>query len=78
MMLVAVDPVSKTVVRLAIQRDLWVDISGDSSAWITEANFDGDANGYSGGGPAVAVRTVEQNLGINVDHSVRIDYESFE
>jgi polyisoprenyl-teichoic acid--peptidoglycan teichoic acid transferase len=78
MMLVSVDPISKTVVLLSIPRDLWVQIPGYGSAKITEANFDGDAYGYPGGGSALAVKTVEQNLGIHVDHYVRIDFNAFE
>ena len=78
MMLVSVDPVSKRVVLLSIPRDLWVQIPGYGSAKITEANFDGDAYGYPGGGSALAVKTVEQNLGIHVDHYVRIDFNAFE
>jgi polyisoprenyl-teichoic acid--peptidoglycan teichoic acid transferase len=78
MMLVSVDPVSKTVVLLSIPRDLWVTIPGYGDAKITEANFDGDAYGYPGGGPALAVKTVEQNMGIHIDRYVRIDFNAFE
>jgi LCP family protein required for cell wall assembly len=77
MILLSVDPVSKTVVVLSIPRDLWVQIPGYGGAKITEANFDGDAFGYPGGGPALAVKTVEQNLGIHIDHYVRIDFNAF-
>ena len=78
MMLVSIDPVSKAVVLLSIPRDLWVTIPGYGDAKITEANFDGDAFGYPGGGPALAVKTVEQNVGLHVDHYVRIDFTAFE
>ena len=78
MMLVSVDPLSKTLVLLSIPRDLWVQIPGYDDAKITQANFDGDAYGYPGGGPALAVKTVEQNLGLNVDHYVRIDFNAVE
>ena len=77
MMLVSVDPVSKTVVMLSIPRDLWVNVPGYGMAKITEANFDGDAFGYPGGGPALAVQTTEQALGINIDHYIRIDFNAF-
>ncbi len=77
MMLLSVDPVSKTVVMLSIPRDMWVDIPGYGQGKITEANFDGDAYGYPGGGPALAVKTVELSLGVNVDHYVRIDFNAF-
>ncbi len=78
MMLVSVDPVSKTVVMVSIPRDLWVTVPGYGGAKITEANFDGDAFGYPGGGPALAVKTVEQSMGVHVDHYVRIDFNAFE
>jgi LCP family protein required for cell wall assembly len=77
MMLVSVDPVSKTVLLLGIPRDMWVAVPGYGEAKIDVANFDGDAYGYPGGGPALAVKTVEQNFGVNIDHYVRVDFNAF-
>jgi LCP family protein required for cell wall assembly len=78
MMLVSVDPVAKTITLLSIPRDLWVDIPGSGNYKIDEANFLGDAYGYPGGGPALAVKTVQSNFKLKVDYSFRIDFTAFE
>jgi len=78
MMLISVDPVAKTIVMLSIPRDLWVEIPGSGSYKIDEANFIGDAYHARGGGPGLAVRTVEQNFKINIDYYFRLDFTAFE
>lgn len=79
MMLVTVDPVGRTAGMLSIPRDLYVEIPGfPGRDKITTANFKGDAYHLPGGGPQLAVDTVEQNLGIRVDYYVRINFTAFE
>src|SRR5574341_355964 len=78
MMLLSVDPVAKTAVMLSIPRDLWVEIPGYDTNTINTANFTGDAYQYPGGGPALAVKTVEHNLGVTVNYYVRLDFTAFE
>ncbi|MBP7692427.1 MAG: LCP family protein [Anaerolineales bacterium] len=78
MMLLSVDPVGKTGVILSIPRDLWVEIPGYDNNTINTANFTGDAYQYPGGGPALAVKTVENNLGVTVNYFVRLDFTAFE
>ncbi len=78
MLLVSVDPVAKTAVILSIPRDLWVEVPGYGVNKINTANFTGDSFDYPGGGPAIAVKTIEYNLGINVDYYVRLDFTAFE
>ena len=58
----------------SIPRDLWVDIPSYGSDTINTANFSGDAYGYPGGGPALAVKTVEANFGVKVDYYIRLDF----
>ncbi|MBE2270998.1 MAG: LCP family protein [Anaerolinea sp.] len=77
MIVVSVDPVRKTVGMLSIPRDLWVQIPGYQPNRINTANDIGDRDGYPGGGPALAARTVTENLGINVDKYIRINFEVF-
>ncbi|MBL8055430.1 MAG: LCP family protein [Anaerolineales bacterium] len=77
-MILSLDPVAKSAVILSIPRDLWVEIPGFDNAKITEANFKGDAFNYPGGGPALAVRTVEHNLGVTINYYVRLDFTAFE
>lgn len=78
-MLTTVDPVGMTAGLLSIPRDLWVAIPDYSeNDTINTANFRGDAYAYPGGGPALAVKTVEYNLGVKVDFYVRMDFAAFE
>ena len=51
MILVTVDPNSKTGGMLSIPRDLWVSIPGYDEDRINKAYFLGDRDGYPGGGP---------------------------
>lgn len=78
LMLVTVDPLARTAAVLTIPRDLWVDIPDYGSDTINTANFYGDVYEYPGGGPALAVRTIEHNFGIPVNYYVRIDFTAFE
>jgi LCP family protein required for cell wall assembly len=54
---------------LSIPRDTVVDIPGSGQAKINAA--------YAIGGPALAVTTVEQYLGIEVNHLVEVNFENF-
>ena len=78
MMVATLDPVGMTAAVLSIPRDLWVEIPGYENDTINTANFRGDAYKYPGGGPALAVKTVEYNFGIKVDYYVRMDFTAFE
>lgn len=79
MMLVTVDPVGRTAGMLSIPRDLYVEIPGfPDKDKITTANFKGDAYYLPGGGPQLAMDTVELNLGIRVNYYVRINFTAFE
>jgi polyisoprenyl-teichoic acid--peptidoglycan teichoic acid transferase len=77
-MVATLDPVGMTAAVLSIPRDLWVEIPGYENDTINTANFRGDAYNYPGGGPALAVKTVEYNFGIKVDYYVRMDFTAFE
>jgi LCP family protein required for cell wall assembly len=54
---------------LSIPRDTVVDIPGHGQDKINAA--------YAYGGPALAIRTVEQYLGIDVNHLVEVNFENF-
>ena len=55
--------------RLSIPRDTIVDIPGHGRGKINSA--------YAYGGPALAVRTIEGYLGIEVNHLVEVNFENF-
>src|SRR5579859_1901462 len=77
-MVITLDPQTRTAALLSIPRDLWVEIPGYGLDSINTANRTGDYYDYPGGGPALATKTVEHNLGINIDYYVRLDFTAFE
>jgi LCP family protein required for cell wall assembly len=79
MLLLTIDPASKTAGMLSIPRDLWVQIPAmDTDGKINTAHFLGDAYDYPGGGPALARVTVQENLGIPIDYTLRVNFDAFE
>jgi len=78
MMLVTVDPLSKTVGMLSIPRDLWVQIPGYDYGKINTAYFLGEANKMPEGGPGLAMDTVEQFIGVPVQYYGLVDFRTFE
>ncbi len=79
MMVATVDPISKTAGLLSIPRDLWVAIPGfDTEGKINTAHFIGDLQKYPGGGPALAMATVQYNLGISTQYYARLNFSGFE
>jgi LCP family protein required for cell wall assembly len=77
MMLLTIDPVTKTAGILSIPRDLWAAIPGFSPQKINAAHYFGDIYNYPGGGPALAVKTVENVIGVPIDYYARIDFNTF-
>ena len=77
MILATLDPVTMRVGVLSIPRDLWVHIPGYTENRINTAHMLGDAYEHPGGGPALAVETVEYNLGVEIDYYVRFNFQAF-
>ncbi|MGC9347945.1 MAG: LCP family protein [Anaerolineae bacterium] len=79
MILATLDPVTMEAGVLSIPRDLWVPIPGYTENRINTAHALGDAYEHPGGGPALAVETVEYNLGIDgrIDYYVRVNFQAF-
>lgn len=79
MILFTIDPVSKTAGMLSIPRDLWVDIPGDFGyGKINTAFALGEQYKLPGGGPGLAMKAVEQFLGVPVHYYGQIDFHAFE
>lgn len=79
MILLTIDPATKTAGMISIPRDMWVEIP-DYATYdrINTANFIGDRDHYpGGGGPALAMKTVQQNLGVEVDYFATINFQGF-
>jgi len=78
MIVLTIDPQTKSLGMLSIPRDLWVSIPGYSEGRINTAHFLGERDKYPGGGPALAKKTVQYALGIPIHYYVRINFEGFE
>ncbi len=78
MILVTIDPATKSAGMLSIPRDLWVPIPGFQESRINNAHFFGDLTKYPGGGPALAKKTVQYNFGLPVQYYVRLNFTAFE
>lgn len=77
MILLTLDPLAKTAGILSIPRDMWVAIPGFTHGKINTAYYLGDAYKLPGGGPGLAVKTVEQFLGVPINYYAQIDFEAF-
>lgn len=78
MILLSVDPISKTAGMLSIPRDLWVNIPGFEPNRINTAYRLGEIYKLPGGGPGLAMKTVEGLLGLKIDFYAQIDFGAFE
>ena len=78
MILLTIDPLTKTAGILNVPRDLWVSIPGFEYGRINTAYPLGIAYDVPGGGPALAMQTVESLLGVPIDYYARIDFSAFE
>jgi LCP family protein required for cell wall assembly len=76
MILASVYPPDSHIALLSIPRDLYVEIPGQEADRINTAHFWGEYQ-VNGGGPTLAMQTVEQNLGVPVHHYVRVDFDGF-
>jgi LCP family protein required for cell wall assembly len=77
MMLLTIDPITKTAGMMSIPRDLWVEIPGYGHGRINTAYFLGEQDRLPGGGPELAVKTVEKFLGVPIQYYVQIDFYAF-
>jgi LCP family protein required for cell wall assembly len=77
MILLSMDPLSKTAAIMSIPRDLWVNIPGFDYNKINTGYYLGEAYNLPGGGPALAVETVEQFLGVPIDYYAQVDFAAF-
>jgi LCP family protein required for cell wall assembly len=76
MMLISVDPEDEKASILSIPRDLLVMIPGYGRDRVNTAYVYGSTGNNPAGGAALAMRTVEYNLGIYIDHYVLVDFSA--
>lgn len=78
MILLSLDPLTQDAAILSIPRDLWVDIPGGFGyGKINTAYSLGESNQLPGGGPALAMKTVESVLGIPIQYYAQVDFGAF-
>ena len=77
MILLTMDPLNNTAAAVAIPRDMWVAIPGFDYYKINTAFRYGELYDLPGGGPALAVQTVEEFLGVPIDFYAQVDFQAF-
>jgi polyisoprenyl-teichoic acid--peptidoglycan teichoic acid transferase len=77
MMIASLDPKTPSASLLSMPRDLYVPIPGLHEDRINVAYYYGDLYKVPGGGPGLAKRTVEYNLGRRIHFFVLIDFAGF-
>ncbi len=78
MLLLTIDPVTKTAGMLSVPRDMWVNIPGFGYSKINNAYAFGEGSHLPGGSPALAVKTVENFLGIDIQYYAQVEFTTFE
>ncbi|MEP0764557.1 MAG: LCP family protein [Chloroflexota bacterium] len=76
MILISLDPRANSVGIMSIPRDLYVDVPGYGPQRINTAYSAGELEG-PGGGPRLAMQTVQYNFGIRVNEYVLVNFDTF-
>ena len=76
MMIVSVDPETKTISILSVPRDLYVSIPGRGRDRINTAFVYGSSGNNPEGGASLAMQTVAYNLGVPIDHYLMVDFSA--
>jgi LCP family protein required for cell wall assembly len=77
MILLTIDPITKTAGMLSIPRDMWVNIPGFGYSRINTAYSSGEGSKLPGGGPELARKTVEQFIGVPIQYYAQVDFYTF-
>ena len=77
MIVLTIDPLTKTAGMMSIPRDMWVNIPGFGYSRINTAYSSGEGAKLPGGGPELARKTVEQFLGVPIQYYAQIDFNTF-
>lgn len=75
-MVISVDPRTNEAVMLSVPRDLYVMIPGYGRDRVNTAYVYGSTGNNPAGGAALAMSTLEYNLGIHLDHYVLVDFSA--
>jgi LCP family protein required for cell wall assembly len=81
MIVVHIDPVEKTASMISIPRDLWVNIPNHGEGRINTSYQVGESDEEvkaSGGGPLMAMSTVQGNFDIPIHYYAQVNFDGFE
>jgi LCP family protein required for cell wall assembly len=79
MLLFSLDRQTDTAGMLSINRDLWAKIpGGQREGKINTAHFLGEVEHFPGGGPALAMQTVQAAFDVPVPYYIRLNFSAFE
>ena len=79
MLLFTLDRQARAAGMLSINRDLWVKIpGGQREGKINTAHFLGEVEHVPGGGPALAMQTVQATFDVPVQYYIRLNFSAFE
>ncbi|HEX7620653.1 MAG TPA: LCP family protein [Anaerolineales bacterium] len=79
MIVLTIDPTNHTAGMISVPRDMWVNIPGfDAYNRLNAALYLGDLYKLPGGGPALAMKTIENFLGIPIQYFALLDFTVFE
>ena len=73
----AIRPHDGQVSLISVPRDLWVNIPNVGMQRINTAYEYGVSSGYAGGGPGLLKDTILYNFGLQIDHTVMVDFDGF-
>ena len=77
MILLTIDPLSRTAGMMSIPRDMWVNIPGFGYSRINTAYSSGEGAKLPGGGPELARKTVENFIGVPIQYYAQVDFDTF-
>ena len=77
MILLTIDPLTKTAGAISIPRDLWINIPGFGYAKINTAYYFGELYKLPGGGPQLAMDTVSSFIGVPINYYATIQFSTF-
>src|SRR5215212_1216114 len=77
LIVLTVDPTTKTAGMLSIPRDMWVNIPGFGYSRINTAWTLGRGSKLPGGGPALTMKTISHFIGVPIDYYVQVDFDTF-
>jgi LCP family protein required for cell wall assembly len=77
---VRVDPLNKRAIMFSVPRDTWVRIPGYGEGRINTSYQIGKLNeaDVPGGGPTLAMSTIEHNFGIRIHYYAQVNFTGFE